>query len=649
MSNFFRNQERARRYTTLLVIYFSLAVLATAFAVNLLLYLCYVWLVEPVSMEAWLFSPANLWATLLTFAIILGGSARKLWQLRKGGSALADMLGARQIDPDTTVSEERRLMNIVEEMSIASGIPVPRVYVMNPEKSINAFVAGFRPTETIMVVTRGLMDHLDRDEIQGVVAHEFSHIFNADMRLNMRLMALLAGILAVGKVGKLMITGSLQRSHWRTSRSDKDSPLAILFLVFLGAMLMMIGYIGLFFGRLIKAAISRQRELLADASAIQFTRLPHGLAGALIKIRNGHGSHMVSSHAEDMSHMCFGETLSFNLGNLLATHPPLDERLHAIGPEWPPRARARARKQSANEATMTAHGSTAAFAGPASASVDHATWLQPGTRVSGTVGHITPAHLGYAESIYGSIPESLMRQLHQPHPACLAVYALAMSVSHQSPEEISDDLGLNRLEYDQTLQLKQDIEQLGTRMRLPLLDLCMPALKQLEQEERTAFLSNLEHIIKADRRITLFEFVLQHIAADHLQKRAERNRLSRFYSYRKLPEEIQTLLSFVIYAGGTKGDSATTLFRRISTVVLPESYNILPLSECKLDKLQIALTRLTRMTPVLKAGLIDACADAVMADNKIQVAEAELLRGISAVLDCPMPPLINRLNGQPAK
>lgn len=642
MSHFFRNQERARRHTALLVTYFLLAVLVTASAVNLLIYFCYAWMVEPVSMEAWLFSPANLWATLVTFSIILGGSARKLWQLRGGGSALADMLGAQQIDPDTVAAEERRLMNVVEEMSIASGIPVPRVYVMNQEKSINAFVAGFRPTETIMVVTRGLMDHLDRDEIQGVVAHEFSHIFNADMRLNLRLIALLSGILAIGKIGELLISGSIRRTYMQRTRSEKDGPLVIFFLVFVGVMLVIIGYIGLFFGRLIKAAISRQRELLADASAIQFTRLPHGLAGALIKIRNGHGSHMVSGHAEDMSHMCFGETLSFSMRNLLATHPPLDERLHAIGPEWPPRARARARQQLTREAGMTAHGAATAFAGPtSSATTDQAIGIRPGERVSGTVGQVTPTRLGYAQSIYGSIPETFMRQLHQPYPASLAVCALAMSVSRETPAVLADHLHLKPLEKDQILGMTEQIRQLGTRLRLPLLDLCIPALKQLEQEERTELLDNLERVIKADRRMTLFEFVLKHIAADHLQEGVEKNRLAHFHSYRKLPEEIRTLLSVVIYAGGAKGDAARTLFRRIGGVLLPDDCTILPPGECKLDKLEIALTRLGRLTPMLKAGIIDACADAVMADNQIQVAEAELLRGICTILDCPMPPLIN--------
>ncbi len=278
----------------------------------------------------WFSHPLTLGISLFTLLVMVCGCLFKIWKLRRGGKGLAAMLGARPIDPDTRHSDEKKLINVVEEMSIASGIPAPQLYVLDKEEAINAFVAGFRPSETVLVVTHGTLKKLDRDELQGVIAHEFSHIFNADMRLNLRLIAVLAGILALGKIGEFMLRGSSRRS----SSNRKGNSLVLVALA-----LVVVGYLGLFFGRLIKAAISRQRELLADASAVQFTRNPAGLAGALIKIRNGNGSHLDSVHAEDMSHMCFGETLGFRFRNLLATHPPLDERLGALGSDWVARAR----------------------------------------------------------------------------------------------------------------------------------------------------------------------------------------------------------------------------------------------------------------------------------------------------------------------
>lgn len=263
----------------------------------------------------------TLGISLFTLLVMVCGCLFKTWKLRRGGKGLAAMLGARPIDPDTRHSDEKKLINVVEEMSIASGIPAPQLYVLDKEEAINAFVAGFRPSETVLVVTHGTLKKLDRDELQGVIAHEFSHIFNADMRLNLRLIAVLAGILALGKIGEFMLRGSSRRS----SSNRKGNS-----LVLVGLALVVVGYLGLFFGRLIKAAISRQRELLADASAVQFTRNPAGLAGALIKIRNGNGSHLDSVHAEDMSHMCFGETWAF----AFATCWPRIHRWMNVSAHW---------------------------------------------------------------------------------------------------------------------------------------------------------------------------------------------------------------------------------------------------------------------------------------------------------------------------
>ena len=640
--NFFDHQERARRSTALLVLYFSMAVLATAFAVNLVLYLFVWWLDARVTLADWLLSEPNLWATGITFAVIAAGTARKMWQLRGGGLALAGMLGATEISPDTTMPDERQLMNIIEEMSIASGIPVPRVFLLPREKGINAFVAGFRPTETVLVVTQGCIDTLDREELQGVIAHEYSHIFNADMRLNLRLMAALNGILAIGKVGEFILYNNLRPRNVRVRGRSSNQAAPIAFMIIFSLLMIAIGYIGLFLGRLIKAAISRQRELLADASAVQFTRYPAGIAGALIKIRNGTGSDLNSPHAEDMSHMCFGQTLPFkSIGGLLATHPPIEQRLEAIGPEWLARARVRARRQDETAAptsvSAAAHASGGAAAFTAAASVSAATALRP--KASASVGTVRPEHMGYARSILDAIPKELRHQLHQPRAACWVVYALAISVSRSEVSELLPILSLSELEQKEVRRLVEEVQRLGTRMRLPMLDMAIPALKQLDDGPRRELLRTLDKLVRADRRMTLFEFVLTHILEDHLADHPERNRRVRFHNYKAVQRDIQLLLSMMVHAGGHTGEKAEQIFRRAASGILPAEQPLLPSGACSLKLLTQALDNLQVLTPMLKGPLVDACADAVLADGKVQVLEAELLRGVCTLLDCPMPPL----------
>ena len=219
-----------------------------------------------------------------------GASAYKYFALRSGGRAIVEMLGGVQIDPATQVLAERRLLNVVEEMSIAAGIPVPAVYRVD-EPGINAFAAGFGTDDAVIGVTAGTLEYLNREELQGVIGHEFSHVLNGDARLNLRLIALLNGILFLGIVGRIVLRGSGNTGSKRESNA--------LPLVALGIGLIVIGYAGTACGNLIKAAVSRQREFLADAASVQFTRNPHGIANALKKIGGApDGSHLVERSRE---------------------------------------------------------------------------------------------------------------------------------------------------------------------------------------------------------------------------------------------------------------------------------------------------------------------------------------------------------------
>ena len=625
--DFFQHQERARRKTGLLVLYFILAVVAVVLCVNLALLLLFVWTdMEAPPAQQWFSHPITLWISLFTLVVMVCGCLAKTWQLRRGGEGLATMLGARRITPDTRHSDEKRLINVVEEMSIASGIPAPQLYVMDQESAINAFVAGFRPSETVLVVTSGTLKRLSRDELQGVIAHEFSHIFNADMRLNLRLIAVLAGILAIGKIGEFFLRGS---RHSSSSRKGNSLLLVALALV-------VIGYLGLFFGRLIKAAISRQRELLADASAVQFTRNPAGLAGALIKIRNGDGSHLKSVHAEDMSHMCFGETLRFRFRRLLATHPPLDERLGALGEDWVARARVRARADAPQPDTTSA--SPPLPEGAAGFSAETATPAADAPRPSAQVGRVDEANVGYARTLLDALPADINRTLHDPAGAELALYALVISSSDSEPDELLKSLP-NHPKKAALTDLSRQLGKLGSRLRLPVIDLALPTLKSLPTPQRRAILANLDALTRADEKTTLFEWALTGLAHQQLGDRAQRNRHTRFHRYGTVAGELQVLFSVLTWGSGARDQAANELFRRSTHGLIPANRTLLPLTHCSSKRLGEAVDKLADLSPLLKGPVLDAMADLAMADGKIQVTEAELLRTVASLMECPLPPL----------
>ncbi|MFP1678168.1 M48 family metalloprotease [Alloalcanivorax sp. C16-2] len=595
--DFFDHQTRARRRTFLLVLYFLAALTAVAATVDLAAWLLTRWLRPDLSLAHWLTSETGLWVTLATLAVLIGGSLRKSWQLRDGGPALARLLGAREVPAAPEDAGERRLRNVVEEMSIAAGAYVPRLYVLPAEERINAFVAGLTPSCTVLVVTRGALEQLDRDELQGVVAHEFSHILNADMRLNLRLLAALAGILAIGKVGEFLLHFSSGDGHRRG-----NAPFAVG-----GLALMIIGYAGLFFGRLIKAAISRQRERLADASAVQFTRRADGLAGALIKIRNGAGSYLHSLHAEDLSHMAFAETLALRWRRLLATHPSIEQRLGDLGADWP--ARARARRRRAPEASD-----------------------MPPSR---QVGRMDDANLGYARSLLESLPEDLRHALHTQEGAECVLYTLALGPVAPPPA----------LRTGRRAALVEQVRGLGTRLRLPLLDLALATLSQAPASRRPVILGQLHAITRQRSREDLLCWALAAMARQTLSDTERRGHKPDIHRLSAVATEIQVVFSALAWAGDSARTTALAAFQRATRGLLPGGRLLLPPDRYPAPRMEAAVARLARLTPLLKAPLIDAAADLVLSDGQVQVAEAELLRALCALLECPMPPLFpNRLN-----
>ncbi|MBW4933745.1 M48 family metallopeptidase [Marinobacter sp. F4206] len=659
-SGFFQRQASARRNTSLLVFLFLTAVVLITLAVSLVGYFVTRSETSGLAFHDWLLSSHGL-LTSATVVTLIGVSSLIRWvDLAGGGTRVAKMVGARPIDPDTRDGDERKLRNIVEEMAIASGVPVPELYVMTQETGINAFVAGYTPGEAVMVVTHGAITQLSRDELQGVVGHEFSHILNGDMRLNVRLIAILAGILMIGQIGSFLMRISFYSSH-RSSRSSNDSRgQAAMGLI--GIALLVIGYVGVFFGRLIQAAVSRQREMLADASSVQFTRNPEGIAGALFKIGLKGGYLDTTSHASDMNHMCFGESARMKFTSLLASHPPIDERINSIQPGMLARLRSRFRDtetgadlRSATEARRPLQASGFADAVGAvqqplkrSSTSPLASTAAPeptlGNRLSERVGTVTGQGEDFAARFLARLPATFRNLLYTRAGAIQLCYALVIN-------GLSRDVQRERLalvpthpllgaERDLLDKLLPTLQTIGDNVRFPALELAMPALRKLDPEEREGLMTNVQKLVAADNRVTLFELALTSFLSRHLGTGASRAMPARYHKYRPVMPAIQKLLSLLARAGTEDASEAETLYREAMAGFTSVGRGNEPvLEKVTMRQLREALTALNGLSPLLKPAVIDACGYCITHDGKVDVREYELMRLVADQLDCPMPPL----------
>jgi Zn-dependent protease with chaperone function len=614
--DFFEHQELARRNTRVLVLLYLLAVTGVVAAVVAVLAGAYLYAMhaqrpEPVSLA--LVPPALLWGGALgALGVILGASLVQSVRLGAGGEAVARMVGARRISPETRDPLERRALNVVEEMAIAAGVRVPGVYVMDGETGINAFAAGTEVSNAIVAVTRGTLETLNRDELQGVIGHEFSHIVHGDTRLNLRMLGVLAGIVFIGSMGEFVM-----RAVGR-SRGRKEGA-AVLFAAGLG--LFVVGYTGLFFARLIKAAVARQREFLADASSVQFTRNPEGIAGALDQIRaSASGALIAGRYAEELSHMYFGESVRLRLSGLFATHPPIEDRIRRVLPGFEAsryragRAQAapagdEARRRQAAQAVLetavlTARGKRASDAAAA--------WDRSPQASMQLVGTLDAAKVDYAQRLLEKLPQGLREALHTPEGARAAVLALVR------PQE--------------------GALHIGAQYHLALVDLALPALKRLEQAARAEFLGALEAAILADRRVSLHEFVMLTLLRSQLERAPQRP--GRAALAERSAEAI-ALLSLVALAGG--GDAAAA-FGAGARQLGFDTAAPLAREALGVDLVRAALEALAGLAPLAKARLVQGLFAAATADGTIRLGEAELLRLVGAVLDCPLPPLVEALD-----
>jgi len=665
--DFFARQDNARRKTSLLLFYFCTAVAITILLVYLL----------PVL--GWFFYQSNYgpkhiqqqltWWHPDLFALVCGatliavlcGTIFKIAQLRRGGGeSVAIMLGGKQVYPDTDDFFEKRLRNVVEEMAIASGVPVPPVYVMEREKGINAFAAGFTPSDSVIAVTCGTMTGLTRDELQGVIAHEFSHIFNNDTRMNVTLMGIIHGLIIIGLTGRIILEFSARSTRHRS----KDSGQIVVFAIAAGLILWIVGSCGMLFAKLIKAAISRSRERLADASAVQFTRNPPGLANALKKIGGlSYGSRIRAPNAEQASHMFFGKGTK---GSIFSTHPPLGERVRWLEPtfngKFPTVTSEDLREQlvrfenAPKPKKEKKPDVVDLFTDPGKLAVAGAildTAPRPQLRPNNpealiaSIGAPMQHHAEAARQLIDSIPPTVKEHARDPYGARMLIYSLLLDAD----EEVrAKQMGIikEQAEPEVFQTLETALPMLGAiqpQMRLPIIDLSIPALRFLSKDQYTAFRTIVKQLVDADEQIDIFEYALQRVLVHHLDpvfSGKPKPRPANYYSIKGLVNETSVVLSVLARKGHGDESTAKDAFQSAAgKIAAPKaSLQLLGKEHCAWDHLDAALDKLNEGSFKVKKWVLGAALACLMHDREITVEETELFRAIADTLGCPVPPWV---------
>ena len=644
--NFFESQDRARKNTLQLVFLFSLAVVSLIIMTNLLVMAVFGYINSEQMQDGGTLLQHMDWRIFAAVSagvgvVVLAGSLYKTMELSAGGKTVAEALGGKLIPQNTDDLKQRILLNVVQEMAIASGTPAPPVYLLADEPGINAFAAGFSPRDAVIGITQGTIDHLSRDQLQGVIAHEFSHIFNGDMRLNIRLMGVLNGILIIGIIGYYILLSARYSTRGRSRGKGAGGILA------LGFGLMVIGFAGTFFGGLIKAAVSRQREYLADASAVQFTRNPDGIAGALKRIGGlESGSKVVNPGAPEISHAFFAQGISGFMQSLSATHPPLAKRILRIDPHWngkfdssgktgslrdeeePGKKQPMTREELAKKAAMAVAGATMAEVANA---IDQ-------------IGNPKQETINYARALISELPMVIKEAARDPYGARAVIYSLVLDPG----QEVRGRQLKHLQEYADpdvlllTHKLNPEMDGLAIKYRLPLLDIVIPALKQLSISQYKSFRENLIALIEMDSRVDLLEWSLKKILFNHLDGQFFKltHTKARYSHPGQIRKETGLILSVMAHAGQEDQNDIEEAFSAATKMLKVSDLQLVAKDEISLSDLDRSLQKLAKLKPLAKPQLLKACAASVVHNQKISPVELELLRAFSAVLDCPMPPVL---------
>jgi Zn-dependent protease with chaperone function len=636
--NFFARQADARATSRHLVWLFAAAVIAVVVSVDAIVMTVFSMFAghrEELSgsFHASMATPSLwVWTGVVVLGVILLSTAFRTSQLRAGGTAVAQSMGGDRVAHDTRDPLRRRLWNVVEEMSIASGVPIPAIFVLESEQGINAFAAGHTAADAAITVTRGALERLNRSELEGVIGHEFSHILNGDMRINIRLMGMLFGLLVIGYIGQFVMRGSGR------SGDRKGGAIALA-----GLAVMILGYVGLFLGRLIQAAVSREREALADASSVQFTRDPQGLRNALVKIGAlEEGSKLHAAATEEVAHMLFAPGLT----RAFATHPPLIERIRALDPAFDEREFDRVAEQMrAQPMTSDEAGGerelpgVAAFAG---APVQDR--IETGARaIVDLVGSPSPDHVALARQIREAVPAEILARVDDPGRAVGVLWTLLLdgdpTVRQKQLDLLRRTVGPRHA--DVAAAQYERIAALHPLQRLPLLMRLSPALNRLPQIDRERILAAVEQLVRVDGNISVYEYALARLATQGLTGQPTAPRRTRELQLDDVTGELQTVFSVLAEQGHDDLTHARRAYEMGMSHLFPRErpdFRSIPDWAGALDA---ALGRVDQLSPLAKEAVVEALVKSILLDDSLSVAEAELLRAICATIHCPLPPIVS--------
>lgn len=635
--NFFQHQDRARRQSRWLIVLFGLAVLAIVVAVDVILLLVLGLSGQEPAAAAAVQPPPSLFAANLpllaggavaTLGLIGIASLFRTVGLRSGGGQVARQLGGTLVDSDNRDFRRRRLHNVVEEIALASGVPVPEIYVLEQESGINAFAAGYTPSDAAVAVTRGALEKLDRDELQGVIAHEFSHILNGDMRINIRLMGILFGILLLALVGRRVLI------HARLGRSSKNGAAVVLIAVGV----MAVGYLGLFFGRWIKAAVARQREYLADASAVQFTRDPGGIGGALKKIAVYSSGSWLDADTEEISHMLFGDGQRMLL---FSTHPPLNDRIKRVDPGFDPEELDRLAASIARDQSSAAEAAEREAKAQERESTRGPGGLFDAGGMIEQIGNPDWQRMLMAAAVAASLPDNIRRAAHSTEWAPEALFYALLDADEDMRERQLLLIG-QRMGGESETQVRALLQAGGlprAEQRLPLLDVSFPALKRRPPDFITQVLDTVKALIDTDGRVDVFEYLLARVIAQYLWESQNPGavRASGSKALASYREDGLAVMAVLARHGHDDEAAAQAAFSAGCDVLGAAPGGAIPATGDWVATLDAALPRLDRLKPADKETLVRALAAVVTHDGRMVPAELELLRAACALIHVPLP------------
>ncbi len=647
--NYEDHQELAKSQTAQLLFYLAVGTIGVVFTTSVA---ASMWFYARVSTTAG--RNAALVAAMLTLGAIILSSISKGAQIRHGGGEyLAASMGGYPIDLTTKGPSERQLVNIVEEIAVASGLPVPTLFILHDEMGINAFAAGWNADNAVIGVTRGALVYLTRDELQAVIAHEFSHVANGDMKVKTRIIAWVYGIGSLSTMGR-----GLLRFIPRSGANG-----AALAMFGGAVVLMVLGAIGGWFASLMQAAVNREREHLADASAVQYTRDSESLANALKKIAAlGSKNEIQAAHASEAAHLFFETPFS----RASKTHPPLHQRIAALSPAWdgslPDLAELEDRAGKYVSITHLGHalpdlvggvaapvtgplaeatnGVGEAIAGPLDNIVETA--VVAGAFGASSDGQPSDAHLHHARRILDEIPSETRTQLHTPEGAVAAVLGLLISPLPEHRErELGRAVELTGFPAEVLVAGSTIIGSLDRRLRLPAIDIALASVRRAPDDVQDLLRETISDFTASSPDADLFRWMLRRSVLRHLEDSEAQGTIEHHRLLVELPDEaslVYAALAAYNSAGDAQVGRAYLAAHEAAGLERPEA---MPHpSHLTVARLDVALDALAEMNHDNRFRFVTGAIAAAELDGAISADEAALVRVVADSVRMAMPPLL---------